>query len=80
MREWYNLSVYLLLPAFDACSQKPQLWKVLMEMYTCLIVAVRAVSGYKPASALDRVSSRNVYTMLIYIICIQFLTKNTEFN
>jgi hypothetical protein len=55
MREWYNLSVYLLLPALDACSAKPRLWKVLKEAYICLIVAVRAVSGYKPASALDQV-------------------------
>lgn len=55
MREWYNLSVYLLLPALDACSAKPRLWPVLKEAFICLIVAVRAVSGYKPASALDEV-------------------------
>lgn len=55
MREYHAILVYFIFPAIQCCSVRPVLWSSLTKALKSLIVAMRAVSGSKPACALDQV-------------------------
>lgn len=62
MREWYSLCCYFLPAAIEIVGQRVGQevanWPRLIDAYVCLVVAIRLVAGFRPASALDQVSKK----------------------
>lgn len=71
-----DLYCHFLPSAIEVCGEKVDQWREKVGAYHCLVVAIRLVSGFCPASAIDQVLYWTKSNLLVILITSEFQNLN----